>query len=873
MDRHLTAPYSPQQNGVVERRNQTIVGMARSLLKAKKLPGKFWGEAVSTAVLILNRSPTRALDGVTPFEAWHGRKPSVSFLRTFGCVVHVRDTRPGLKKLDDRSRPMIFVGYPTGTKGYRAYDPTTGRVVITRDAIFDESARWDWSSAEEQPDSFGADDFAVEHFVLQPDVPTPEDGSAGAAPSSASPPAPDSPAQAAGSASSTGLADSPSTPATGSEQSAAPSGVEFVTPPSRYASMLDAQDDAARIRFRTLQNLEAAGPAAVEQPDEEEEELHLLASEEPSSFEEAKADASWRRAMQEEMDAIESNSTWYLTTLPQGHRAIGLKWVYKVKKDAHGAVLKHKARLVAKGYVQRHGVDYEEVFAPVARLESIRLLLAIAAGSGWPVHHMDVKSAFLNGELEEEVYVQQPPGFAATGREHLALRLEKALYGLKQAPRAWNTKLDACLVQLGFSRCESEHGMYARGTTSSRLLVGVYVDDLVIAGSLTSEIDVFKLEMKGLFQMSDLGLLSYYLGIEVRQSPTGIDIAQPAYALKLVEKAGLAGCRPCQTPMEPRLKLSRDSTAPKVDATKYRSLVGSLRYLVHTRPDLAFSVGYVSRFMEAPTEEHEAAVKRIIRYIAGTLHLGCRYGREEGATSLVGYSDSDLGGDVDSRKSTSGSLFFLGGSPVTWQSQKQSVVAISSCESEYVAAATATCQGIWLARLLAEFSSSDAEPFALKVDNQSAIALAKNPVFHDRSKHIELKYHFIREAVETKKLELEFVPTEFQLADMLTKPLGRVRLAELRSRIGMVEVPPGASAQGVNVSLHPRSGRSEGSVLQIGSVVSQLGMDELEVASSLPIAVVQSTTVAQPGLSELKVVYAPVGAQPGAAHLGLAEVE
>jgi len=331
-----------------------------------------------------------------------------------------------------------------------------------------------------------------------------------------------------------------------------------------------------------------------------------------------------------------------------------------------------------------------------------------------------------------------------------------------------------------------------------------------------------------------LGFLSYYLGIEVRQSPTGIDIAQPAYALKLVEKAGLAGCRPCQTPMEPRLKLSRDSTAPKVDATKYRSLVGSLRYLVHTRPDLAFSVGYVSRFMEAPTEEHEAAVKRIIRYIAGTLHLGCRYGREEGATSLVGYSDSDLGGDVDSRKSTSGSLFFLGGSPVTWQSQKQSVVAISSCESEYVAAAIATCQGIWLARLLAEFGSSDAEPFALKVDNQSAIALAKNPVFHDRSKHIELKYHFIREAVETKKLELEFVPTEFQLADMLTKPLGRVRLAELRSRIGMVEVPPGAIAQGVNVSLHPSSCRSEGSVLQIGSEVTQLGITQPELKALRP---------------------------------------
>ena len=841
MERHLTAPYSPQQNGVVERRNQTIVGMARSLLKAKMLPGEFWGEAVSTAVFILNRSATKALDGVTPYEAWYGQKPDVSFLRTFGSIVHVKDTRPGLKKMDDRSRKMIFVGYPAGTKGYRAYDPISGRVVITRDAVFDESARWDWNTGEEQAHGFSGAEFTVEHLVLQPATPTPETGSAGDSPGSTSSstsstpttrqdeptaqgefnPAPTSPnvrptapgaqseKRTAGSVSRAEPGDSQDTPVFKAKQSTTHPIVEFVTPPSRYSRMLDDQDTEARIRFRTLQNLEAAGPATETLPDEEEEEeLHLLAFEEPGSFDEAKADANWRRAMQAEMASIEENSTWHLTTLPPGHRAIGLKWVYKVKKDAHGAVLKHKARLVAKGYVQRHGVDYDEVFAPVARLESIRLLLALAAGKGWPVHHMDVKSAFLNGDLEEEVYVQQPPGFAASGKEHLVLRLRKALYGLKQAPRAWNTKLDACLIQLGFTRCESEAGMYARGT-NGRLLVGVYVDDLVITGSNSSTIEAFKLEMMEQFKMSDLGLLTYYLGIEVHQSPAGIDIAQTAYALKLIEKAGLAGCSPCQTPMEARLKLSKDSSAPKVDASKYRSTIGSLRYLVHTRPDLAFAVGYMSRFMEAPTEEHQAAVKRIIRYIAGTPHFGCRYSREEGAARLVGYSDSDLGGDMDSRKSTTGSLFFLGSSPVTWQSMKQSVIAISSCESEYVAGATTACQGIWLARLLAEFSGGDAqpEPAVLRMDNQSAIALAKNPVFHDRSKHIELKYHFIREAVETKKIELEFVPTKLQLADILTKPLGRILFTELRSRVGMVVVPTGASVQGVNVGMPPRSNR------------------------------------------------------------------
>jgi hypothetical protein len=250
---------------------------------------------------------------------------------------------------------------------------------------------------------------------------------------------------------------------------------------------------------------------------------------------------------------------------------------------------------VAKGYVQRHGVDYDEVFAPVARLESVRLLLALAAGSGWGVHHMDVKSAFLNGELQEEVYAAQPPGFAVKGQEHLVLRLDKALYGLKQAPRAWNAKLDTSLQQLGFTRCASEHAVYGRGTSSSRLLVGIYVDDLIITGSDQQEIEKFKSEMKKLFSMSDLGLLSFYLGIEVHQNADGISICQTAYARKLLEKSKMVGCNPCQVPMEPRFKLSKTCRRNRVPEHR------SLRYLVHTRSDICYTVGYVSLFMEAPT--------------------------------------------------------------------------------------------------------------------------------------------------------------------------------------------------------------------------------------------------------------------------------
>jgi Reverse transcriptase (RNA-dependent DNA polymerase) len=349
--------------------------------------------------------------------------------------------------------------------------------------------------------------------------------------------------------------------------------------------------------------------------------LCLLGEEEPTSYEEARTDSAWRKAMEEEISSIQENATWRLVDLPENLKPIGLKWVFKLKKDTQGRIIKHKARLVAKGYVQKHVIDFDEVFALVARLETIRLLISVAAQKGWQVHHMDVKSAFLNGELEEDVYVLQPPGFEMKGEEHKVLKLYKALYGLRQAPRAWNSKLDKSLKALSFERCLLEHAVYTR--KEGNLIVGVYVDDLIITGGSIRDIDKFKSQMKGLFSMSDLGLLSYYLGIEVCQTPTRTTLNQSGFAKKVLEKCGMKDCNSTQIPMEPRLKLNKDSLEPPVDVTLYRSIVGSLRYLLHTRPDLAFSVGMVSRFMEKPTMEHMAAVKHILRYVKGTLNFGC----------------------------------------------------------------------------------------------------------------------------------------------------------------------------------------------------------------------------------------------------------
>jgi hypothetical protein len=553
----------------------------------------------------------------------------------------------------------------------------------------------------------------------------------------------------------------------------APAGRRFVSPPTDASTPTSTEGPR---RYRLLEEvIEEASSNVLS-------DSCLLGIEEPVSVEEARKEEAWREAMHSELGSIESNGTWQLMDLPKGHKAIGLKWVFKLKKDPCGKVLKHKARLVAKGYVQRQGVDFEEVFAPVARVDSIRLLIALAAHESWEIHHMDVKTAFLNGDLKEEVYVAQPPGFEIEGKEQKVLKLHKALYGLKQAPRAWNEKLDKTLVDLGFKKCPREPAMYRR----SKLIIGVYVDDLIITGPSTTEIGKFKEQMKNLFSMSDLGLLSYYLGIEVKQLPSGIFLSQSGYAARILEKSGMEKCNPVQVPMEARLHLSKSSTCKQVDSTLYRSIIGSLRYLTHTRPDITYAVGVASRFMEKPASDHLAAVKHILRYVKGTQGLGCFFGKKtEAPMQLCGYSDSDHAGDVDDRKSTSGVIFYLNSSPVSWTSQKQKVVAMSSCEAEYVAAASAACQGVWLRGLLASLTGVEEEQVTLKVDNQSAIALIKNPVHHERTKHIDIKYHYVRDCNENGSIVVEHVRTEDQLADILTKPLGRVKFLELRDRIGV----------------------------------------------------------------------------------------
>ncbi|XP_071738725.1 uncharacterized mitochondrial protein AtMg00810-like [Rutidosis leptorrhynchoides] len=372
-------------------------------------------------------------------------------------------------------------------------------------------------------------------------------------------------------------------------------------------------------------------------------------------------------------------------------------------------------------------------------------------------------------------------------QENKVLKLKRALYGLKQAPRAWNSRIDKYFQQNGFTKCPHEHALYTKVSKEGDvMIVCLYVDDLIFTGSNPKMFEEFKKAMVREFEMTDIGLMAYYLGIEVKQKKEGIFISQEGYASEVLKKFKMNECKTMNTPVDCNLKLSKDDEGYLVDPTQYKSLVGSLRYLTCTRPDILYGVGLVSRYMEAPTINHLKAAKRILRYIKGTIDYGLFYSPSN-HFKLVGYSDSDWAGDKDDRKSTSGFVFYMGDTAFTWSSKKQPIVTLSTCEAEFVAATSCTCHAIWLRKLLNELKFFQKEPTEIYVDNKSAIALAKNPVFHDRSKHIDTKYHYIRECVTNKEVQIKYAKSLDQVADIFTKPLKHETFQRLRNMLGVTK--------------------------------------------------------------------------------------
>jgi len=439
----------------------------------------------------------------------------------------------------------------------------------------------------------------------------------------------------------------------------------------------------------------------------------------PKTIGEAISSPKWCEAMIEEMKALEQNNTWDLVTLPPNKKAIGCKWVFSVKMNADGSVSRLKARLVAKGYAQTYGIDYAETFSPVAKMTSIRLFISLAARFNWKLHQLDIKNAFLHGDLAEEVYMEQPPGFVAQGETNRVCRLKKSLYGLKQSPRAWFGKLSLAIEKYGIcflsnheeNHSKSDHSVFYKHSEHGLILLVVYVDDIVITGNDESGIYNLKKFIHSQFQTKDLGELKYFLGVEITRSSKGIYLSQRKYTLDLLKETGKLAAKPCTTPMIPNQSFTKEGELMS-DPERYRRLVGKLNYLCVTRPDIAYSVSVMSQFMSCPTIQHWVALEQILCYLKGTVGKGVVY-MNHGHLDIESFSDADWAGSKTDRRSTSGFCVFLGGNLIAWKSKKQSVVSRSSAESEYRAMANATCEIMWLRHLMEELKLKQGKPAKL----------------------------------------------------------------------------------------------------------------------------------------------------------------
>ena len=754
---------TPSQNGVAERKNRHLLETARALLFQMHVPKSFWADAVSTACFLINRMPSSVLHGETPYHVLFPTKPLFPIApKIFGSTCYARDVRPQVTKLDPKSLKCVFLGYSRLQKGYRCYCPSLNKYLVSTDVTFLEHIPF--FPAASPPSSQGEnDDILIYHVTYQSPDPTP------AAPTL---PPPHPPIHQV-------YSRRRDPPPTGLD----PISSSALDPPTDDLDLPIALRKGKRqctypiSSFVSYGHLSSSSRSFVASLDS----VTL-----PKTVHDALSHPGWRTAMIEEMQALDANGTWTLVDLPVGKRAIGCKWVFAIKMNPDGSVARLKARLVAKGYAQTYGVDYSDTFSPVAKLTSVRLFISMAATHDWPLHQLDIKNAFLHGDLQEEVYVEQPPGFVAQGEYGKVCRLHKSLYGLKQSPRAWFGKFSQAVEEFGMHKSKSDHSVFYKRSTSGIILLVVYVDDIVITGSDSVGISALKSFLHTQFHTKDLGELKYFLGVEVMRSKKGILLSQRKYVLDLLTETGKLGAKPCSAPMTPNLQLTEDGELFD-DPEKYRRLVGKLNYLTVTRPDIAYSVSVVSQFMSSPTVHHWTALEQILCYLKGAPGRGILY-RNHGHTHIECFSDADWGGSKIDRRSTTGYCVFVGGNLVSWKSKKQNVVSRSSAESEYRAMAQSVCEVMWIYQLLDEVGLKVSIPAKLWCDNQAALHIASNPVFHERTKHIEIDCHFVREKIQQNLVSTGHVKTGEQLGDIFTKALNGVRVDYICNKLGMINI-------------------------------------------------------------------------------------
>ncbi|CAM8956208.1 unnamed protein product [Rhodiola kirilowii] len=766
IDHNFLAPRTPQQNGVVERKNRTLEDMTRTMLIESRLARSFWAEAMNAACYILNRCYLRPILDKTPYELLKGRKPNISHLRVFGskCYVH-NNGKNQLGKFDPRSDEGIFVGYGLHSKAYKVFNKRTKLFEESVHVIFDEESMGnDSGHVPEVHVAEEVDDFELirPRNVAVVDVPenleTPEQ------PNAQVPEVEELEEQA-------------------EANGQVPEVGEIHDEPEENQDTQEVTElrRSTRVRQPSSALRDYVCYAAVQGETVMNAFVSLI---EPKTIQEGLKDPDWIQAMQDELHQFERNKVWRLVPRPEKRKVIGTRWILKNKLNSKGEVVRNKARLVVKGYSQQEGIDYEETFAPVARLEAIRLLIAYSVQFGFKLHQMDVKTAFLNGYLKEEIFVEQPPGFEDPDRQDCVYVLDKAVYGLKQAPRVWYERLSEYLLAHGYERGKVDKTLFILKTNKHLLIVQVYVDDIVFGSTSDELVKSFTKLMENEFEMSMVGELTFFLGIQVRQLENGTEISQQKYLGEVVKKYGLGGSKHVNTPSSLNESLVKDDGSPKTDATIYRGMIGSLLYLTASRPDIMFSVCQCARFQAEPRESHVKAVKRILRYLKGTEKLVLWYPRVK-SLRLEGFTDADFAGDRTDRKSTSGMAQFLGSCLVSWGSKKQNSVALLTAEAEYIAAAACCAQILWLRNQLSDFNLHfDQVP--IFCDNTSAISIAKNPVQHGKSKHIEIKHHFLRDCVEKELVTINFCRSEDQVADIFTKSLHKDAFEKLRMELGLM---------------------------------------------------------------------------------------
>ncbi|CAL9026013.1 unnamed protein product, partial [Prunus brigantina] len=694
-----TMPGTPQQNGVAERRNRTLMDMVRSMLSNSSLPIFLWMHALKTAVYLLNRVPSKAVSK-TPFELWTGRKPSLRHLHVWGCPAEIRIYNPHEKKLDFRTISGYFIGYPEKSKGYSFYCPNhSTKIVETGNARFIESGEVSGSGKTKE--------VVIQEVRVHVPSPMPY--------------------------------------------------TEVVVP--THAEPLS--DVEQQINDQPLHNETITNENAMEEPQEitlrrsQRERRSAISHDYVVYLHESDFDtginkdsvlfsqaincvdsAKWIDAMHDELKSMKQNEVWDLVELPEGCKQVGCKWVFKTKCDSNGNIERYKARLVAKGFTQKEGIDYKETFSPVSKKDSLRIIMALVAHYDLELHQMDVKTAFLNGSLEEEVYMDQPEGFSLKGKEHMVCKLKKSIYGLKQASRQWYLKFNDIVISFGFKENIVDRCIYLKVSGSKFMFLILYVDDILLASSDLGLLHETKKFLSKNFEMKDMGEASYVIGIEIfRDRSRGIvGLSQKAYIERVLERFGMENCSPSVAPIQKGDKFSlmqcpqNELESKRMESIPYASAVGSLMYAqTCTRPDISFAVGMLGRYQSNPGIDHWKAAKKVMRYLQGTKDYMLTFRRSDNL-EVIGYSDSDFGGCVDTRRSTFGYLFLLAGGAISWKSAKQSSIASSTMEAEFVGCSKATNHGLWLRNFVSGLGVVDtiAKPLKIYCDNAAAVFFSKN---------------------------------------------------------------------------------------------------------------------------------------------------